>query len=36
MRMIRLKNHVKQLTQMQDLDNYFAVIDPSGNRLCFL
>ncbi|MGX9133602.1 VOC family protein [Rummeliibacillus sp. JY-2-4R] len=31
-----LKNHVKQFVQMQDLENYFAVIDPSGNRLVFL
>lgn len=32
----KLKNHVKQLTQMQDLEDYFAVNDPSGNRLVFI
>ena len=31
-----MKNHVKQFIQMQDLENYFAVTDPSGNRLVFL
>lgn len=31
----KLKNHVKQLTQMQDLDHYFAIIDPDGNSLVF-
>lgn len=31
----KMKNHVKQFTQMQDLDTYFAVNDPSGNRFVF-
>jgi len=32
----KMKNHVKQFTPMQDVDSYFAVNDPSGNRLVFL
>ena len=31
----KMKNHVKQFIQMQDLETYFAVNDPSGNRLVF-
>lgn len=31
----QMKNHVKQFIQMQDLETYFAVNDPSGNRLVF-
>lgn len=31
-----MKNHVKQFIQIQDLENYFVVADPSGNRLVFL